>query len=94
MKRKVFSQAELIETIRAALDCPSHFNQPIIVPHKTDILDGFTYGDNAIVICGTCVERMREAIGLREGENNLSEFGYYNYKVVESKKKKSKRRNK
>ena len=53
----------LCEAIRAALDCPSHFDTVTVTCE--DPLDQI--GDKAIVICTQCVDRLREAIGLAEG---------------------------
>ena len=76
---------QLIETIRAALDCPTHFDKPKIV----DKDPFFKYGNKAIVICDQCVERMRKAIGLEDGESVPSSFKFWNgdYPFKERKRK-------
>lgn len=74
--RKVGSKTELIDTIRAALDCGSHFHKPTIINNDKD----FSLGKNPIVICDQCVERMKKVIGVRKGEDNLSHFGYWELK--------------
>jgi hypothetical protein len=51
---------QCLETIRAALDCESHFHKPTIINNDKD----FAIGDNAIVICDRCVERMKKCLGL------------------------------
>jgi hypothetical protein len=71
--RKTANEKELLEVIRAALDCRTHFHSPTIVENDPD----FKIGDKAIVICGQCVDRMREAIGLRPGEECPPHFEYF-----------------
>ena len=73
MKRKTFSKNKLLETIRVALDCQSHFHKPTIINNDKD----FCIGENAIVICDQCVERMRKAIGLKKGEHIPTNFAYF-----------------
>jgi len=53
-----------LETIRAALDCESHFHKPTIINNDKD----FEIGPNAIVICDQCVERMKKALGLAKDD--------------------------
>lgn len=57
------SRLELLEVIRAALDCPSHFLPPTVINNDPD----FDFGE-PLVVCQRCVERMRAALGLRENE--------------------------
>ena len=58
------TRLELLEIIRAALDCPTHFHKPTIIENDPD----FHLGDNPLVICSQCVKRMRDALGLKDGE--------------------------
>jgi hypothetical protein len=63
----------LIEAIRAALDCPSHFYKPTIINNDPD----FDISPGAIVICQQCVERLRDAIGLEGNEPVPTNFQYF-----------------
>jgi hypothetical protein len=80
------TKAELLHCILTALDCPSHFHKPKIKNppkasfKKTD--DYFSYGDHPIVICSQCVDRMREILGLEEGEPCPSSFQYESWRAV------------
>jgi hypothetical protein len=71
---KKSTKAELLEVIRASLDCGSHFHKPTIVNNDKD----FAFGDKAIVICDQCVERMREALALDEDESVPTHFQFNN----------------
>lgn len=82
MRRKIGSTKELVDTIRAALDCQAHFHKPTIIENDKD----FRLGDKATVICSSCVERMRKVIGIKDNETNLTDFAYYNYKQVKTRK--------
>lgn len=73
--RNIPKKSELVDVIRTALDCHSHFGK-IKITQKDP--DDFLLGDKAIVICEQCVERMRKAIDLKDGETNLSAYGYGN----------------
>lgn len=70
---KKSSKAQLLHLILSALDCPSHFHKPKIknAPKasfkNTD--DFLSYGNHPIVLCSQCVDRMREALCLEEGED-------------------------
>lgn len=75
--KKPGPRRQLLETIRAALDCPGHFGKVKIVQTKKDREMGFCLGKYAIAICGQCVERMREAIGLEPGEDVHQAYGYW-----------------
>ncbi len=76
--RIVAKRKDLIEVLRTALDCPSHFHKPTIVNND----DFFHLGENAIVICDQCVERMREAIGLTQTEPVPCSFVYWQAKPL------------
>ena len=85
--RKALKQStkmDLLGVIRSALDCPSHFRKPIIKgatfkKHKDEI---YGYGDNAIVLCGQCVDRMRAALCLEKGESCPPAFQYEGWAAV------------
>lgn len=62
--RVVAKRKEMIEAIRAALDCYTHFHKPTIINNDKD----FSIGNNALVICDQCVERLRKVIGLQPNE--------------------------
>ena len=74
---KPAKRKELLSAIRAALDCPSHFGKPTITLDKSDKAEGFRYGDTAIVLCSQCVERLRKALGLKDGESVPTDFRYF-----------------
>lgn len=61
---------QLREVIRAALDCPSHFHKPTIINND----DFFSFGADAIVICDTCVQRMRKSLGLNPNDSVPTAF--------------------
>ena len=84
--RKIATRRVLVETILAALDCRSHFYEPKIINTDPD----FSFGKDAIVICGQCVDRMREAIGLVPGESVPCHFQYFYDTVTVLPKSKSK----
>ena len=73
--RKIATKRELVEAIRAALDCQNHFDNIKIVNKDSA---GFSLGKNPMVCCDQCVERMRRAIGVRQDEENLTAFAYEN----------------
>ena len=49
---------ELLDAIRSALDCHSHFNRPTIV-NSDAICD---YGGRPMVVCSTCVQNFEELL--------------------------------
>ena len=55
---KKATRTELIETIRAALDCHTHLHRPVI--KSTD--DYFEFGKRAAVLCQNCVEKLENAL--------------------------------
>jgi len=63
-KRKFGSRQECLETIRAALDCHTHFHKPTNINNDKD----FSMGENPCVICDQCVQRMKKALGLGKDE--------------------------
>jgi hypothetical protein len=75
---KPASQYKLLDVIRAALDCRSHFGDVKIVQSKEDKRDGFLVGESATVICGLCVDRMWEALGLEKSEHIPQHGEYFN----------------
>ena len=68
---------QLLEVIRAALDCGSHFHAPTIIEND----EFFKIGEKAIVICDQCVDRMRNALGLTQDESVPTAFQWSNRKV-------------
>jgi hypothetical protein len=69
---KKSTKRDLLAVIRAALDCPSHFEKPKIVQKDKF----FRLGDKAIVICDQCVERMHKSLGLEPDESLPTAFHY------------------
>lgn len=67
------TKVKLLEVIRAALDCPSHFHKPRIIERDKD----FKIGESTIVICGQCVDRMREALGLEKDDPAPCNFAHF-----------------
>ena len=84
---KKSTKAQLLHVILAALDCPGHFYKPTIKnppkatfkKHKDEC---YGYGANAIVLCGQCVDRMREALCLEKDEPCPSSFQYEGWRAV------------
>jgi len=79
--------------IRAALDCRSHFGDVKIVQSKEDKRDGFLVGESATVICGLCVDRMWDALGLEKSEHIPQHGEYFNLLWEENKRARSARKN-
>lgn len=81
------TKEEMLVCILAALDCPSHFHKPTIKnPPKASFKsndDYFSYGDHPIVLCSTCVDRMREILCLENGEQCPSSFQYEGWRAQE-----------
>ena len=76
---KKSTKVELLHLLLSALDCPGHFYKATFKKHKDEV---FGYGDNAIVICGLCVDRMRAALCLEPGEPCPSSFQYEGWRAV------------
>ena len=91
--KKPAPRRQLLETIRAALDCSGHFGEVKLVQTKEDRKMGFCLGKNAIAICGQCVDRMREAIGLEPGEDVHQAYGYWKLVKEADKSEPSTRKN-
>ena len=88
------SKVELLEIIRAALDCPSHIDKPTIINNDKY----FTFGDHPMVLCSQCVDRMRSALTLEPGETGPCYFHFENLEVSKWRKmnksiQKAKKRN-
>ena len=85
---KQSTKMDLLSLIRSVLDCPGHFYKPTIKnppkasfkKHKDEI---YGYGDHPIVACSQCVDRMRKALALEDGEEVPSSFQYEGWKTVE-----------
>ena len=78
---KSSTKVELLEVIRAALDCQSHFHKPTIVNNDPVV----NLGDTAIVICASCVDRMRKVLCLKTGEDVPTYFQFEHWKRVRNK---------
>ena len=81
---KKTTKLELLRVILASLDCPSHFHKPVIkgATFKKHKDEDYSYGDNAIVLCGHCVDRLRAVLCLEPGEPCPSSFQYEGWRAV------------
>ena len=79
--RKIADQEELVNTILGALGCQGHFDKPTIIENDPY----FKIGEDAQVICGQCVQRMRDAIGVTRNEDVPCHFQYWEYRVADEK---------
>jgi len=71
------SRRELLEIIRAALDCQPHHDGIIKIDPKVPKGQRMLPGDKAQIICFQCVERMRNALGLEIDEPVPSHLQYF-----------------